>query len=159
MLLCLPMLALAFSLSAFYHIRVELPDLSLFLTEYPCAAKVWSVVKFFSKFPGCLTVLQLGWCPQQIEPRGKVPDRKAALLSGQTMELQGDLFFFLLWSPQLWNGLHQNLNFKWHCNATTIAPLPWPQRTLARLLEGFLVFFVPFFLYESFCFRFRMHEK
>lgn len=59
MLLCLLMLALAFSLSAFYHILVELSDLSLLLTQFLCAAKVWSVVKFFSKFPGCLTVLQL----------------------------------------------------------------------------------------------------
>lgn len=47
------MLAGALSLSAFSLIRVELPDLSPFLSEFLCAAKVWSVVEFFSELPGC----------------------------------------------------------------------------------------------------------
>lgn len=50
---CLLMLAVALSLSAFSLIRDELPDLSPFLSEFLCAAKVWSVVEFFSELPGC----------------------------------------------------------------------------------------------------------
>lgn len=51
--------SVALSLSAFSRIiQVELADLSPFLSEFLCAAKVWSVVEFFSELPGRLTVLQ-----------------------------------------------------------------------------------------------------